>query len=85
MSSGPLGMHTLRRVRDACARWDGFVPHGSAEWRTVRILYGAGLVDRLDDGVCETCPQPHDAPLFTLTDAGRRALDAVYGQERGDE
>ena len=58
----------LADVESACGEWDGYSPHGIADWTGVRRLARLGLVEWRGYGVCQTCSDPHDGPLFVLLD-----------------
>lgn len=67
----------LRSIKRACEQYDGYVPHGAADWTAIRRLSVAGLVECAGYGVCCDCDHPrHQAeetelPFYVLTDAGR--------------
>jgi hypothetical protein len=59
------------RVLDATERaqgeYDGWVPHGAADWTAIRRLLRAGLVTCLGNGVCQDCPDAHDGLIYART------------------
>jgi hypothetical protein len=62
----------LREIERACQEYDGFMPHGSADWTAIRRLLKAGLIE--DSGWSECfgdCDradrsEPHEGPGFRL-------------------
>lgn len=59
--------------------FDGFGPHGAADWTAIRRLEKARLVKCDGYGVCEDCDNPKhrnettEGPLYVATLAGRAA------------
>lgn len=56
----------LENVRGVPDRWDGYIPHGAANWTAIRRLERAGLIECVGIGGCETCEgnEPHEGPIF---------------------
>ena len=71
----PAGRTLLEAIRYACDEWDGFVPHGPGEQSALRRLLRHGLVVQDGSGVCMTCSEQHEGPIYVLTSAGRDALE----------
>lgn len=64
---------TLWAVHCALVEYDGFIPHGSAQWCAIRRLERMGYVRRDGYGVCCDCPdESHVAEVFALTDKGEK-------------
>lgn len=59
--------------------FDGFGPHGAADWTAIRRLEKAGFVKFEGHGVCEDCDNPKhrneqtEGPLYVATLSGRAA------------
>jgi hypothetical protein len=68
----PNDRRVLDAIKRACDEWDGFAPHGSGDWIAIRRLCVAGLIVELDGGVCQSCSEPHDTPLFALAPGATR-------------
>ena len=61
----------LDSVKFACGEWDGFAPHGSADWAGVRRLLEADLIEFVcGDGRCQTCSESHDTHVYRMKEAG---------------
>jgi hypothetical protein len=58
----------LDAVAQASGRWDGFMPHGSADHLAIRRLLKFNLVSYYDEGMCETCSSSHEGPIFKPTE-----------------
>lgn len=71
----------LKHVGRCMDDYDGYAPHGAAEWRTIRVLEKNGLVEFLAMGECgDGCERagdcPHPVSIYRLTDDGHKAWDA---------
>lgn len=64
----------LREIRQAVQDWDGYGPHGAADWTAVRRLLAAGLIRSEGVAECQSCPEPHEGEYFVLTVAGCREV-----------
>ena len=63
----------LVAIERACREWDGYIPHGAADWTAIRRLLAERLVEPTNDfGDCQTCPEPHEGEIFVLTAHGLR-------------
>ena len=77
-------IRTAREIVRACRHFDGFMPHGAANWKGLRRLIRKGLAVFVADGTCQTCKDPHDGPLYKLTADGR-ALEDLAAVLRGSK
>lgn len=80
MPSGALTSNdrrVLEGIEWASREWDGFTPHGIANWTAIRRMKARGLVEFKDYGICQSCPEPHDALIFTLTSLGVAELEKL--------
>ena len=69
-------LRVLRAVEDACKKFDGFIPHGAADWTGVKRLEKEVMVECCNEyGACQTCSAQHEAPMFTLTVHGMYAIE----------
>jgi hypothetical protein len=58
-------VRVLDAVERAQSEFDGFAPHGAADWTALRRLLAAGLVECVGDGLCQTCPDgAHDTLIY---------------------
>lgn len=77
-------MRAAVRVQES--GYDGFSPHGAADWVAVRRLVAAGLLRFGGFGVCEDCDSPAhrrdptESQMFIVTADGARTLDAECHQ-----
>lgn len=75
----------LAAIKRAQAEYDGFAPHGPADWIGVRRLLAAGLVKANGFGVCCDCDteahilEPTEGPIFVLTAEGGARDDGGGG------
>lgn len=68
-------MRVLRAMRQVLSPslggngdFDGFMPHGSADWTATRRLLKGQYVERLNEYAnCQTCSDPHEGEAFKLT------------------
>lgn len=67
----------LASVEIACSKWDGYAPHGAADWMAIYRLVRAGLVECIGVGICHGCDsaphrmEPTEMPIYVLTRTGR--------------
>jgi hypothetical protein len=58
----------LDNIERACREYDGYIPHGSSDWTAIKRLEKELLVECSSEwGDCQTCREPHEAPMFRLT------------------
>ena len=65
-------LHAMRNVlhpsHGGNGDFDGFMPHGSRDWIAIRRLLREGYVEQSNEyGTCQTCSDPHEDAMFTLT------------------
>ena len=76
MSLSANSQRVLEAIRNASPEWDGWAPHGSADWTGVCRLLAANLIIHVGMGVCEDCDteahrrEPTEVPLFRLAPEG---------------
>lgn len=77
-------LRVLSSAERSCSAYDGFAPHGAADWLGVRRLVVAGLLEPTEPGICEDCDsalhnaEPTEVALFRLTEAGKLAHETAY-------
>lgn len=54
----------LAALDDACTRFDGFMPHGAADWTAIKRLERAGLIRHIGFARCQDCEE-HEGDAFT--------------------
>jgi len=71
-------LRVLNAIDRACGEWDGYIPHGAADWTAIRRLEAEVLVECMNEyGTCQTCREPHEAMMFKLTVYGDCVLRPV--------
>ena len=89
MSLTTNDMRVLESIRMMPSDWDGWAPHGSADWTAVRRLVAAGRIVGFGTGVCCDCDterhryEPTEIPMYRLAQQPPQPLDRV--QEPADE
>jgi hypothetical protein len=98
MSLTTNDMRVLESIRMMPSDWDGWAPHGSADWTAVRRLVAAGRIVGFGTGVCCDCDterhryEPTEIPMYRLAQQPPQPLEHVQqpardanGQQHGDE
>lgn len=58
----------LLAAEKACETWDGFMPHGIADWTAIRRLQEHVFVEQSEEyHDCQTCPVSHEGSAYRLT------------------
>jgi len=76
MTLSANSQRVLDAIRNASPEWDGWAPHGAADWTGVVRLLAANLIMNVGMGVCYDCDteahrrEPTEVPLFRLVEAG---------------
>jgi hypothetical protein len=68
----------LAAIERSCVEYDGFGPHGSADWTAIRRLAARWLVDTIGHGACQTCRESHEGLIYVLTEQGRAMQEARH-------
>lgn len=98
MSLTTNDVRVLESIRMMPSDWDGWAPHGSADWTAVRRLVAAGRIVGVGTGVCYDCDterhryEPTEIPMYRLPQQPPQPLDRVQdpashadGQQHGDD
>lgn len=56
----------LRAIAEAEQHYDGFAPHGAANWVAIKRLVKWNLVFYADFGTCETCDLRHETAIYKI-------------------
>lgn len=76
MSLSENDRRVLGAIQRAMRDWDGFAPHGAADWCAIRRLRAAELVADNGFAVCQDCPGgEHEESCFVLTDSGKKVVE----------
>lgn len=70
-------MRVLRNISAACDEYDGYCPHGQADWTAIKRLCRRGFAESAGLGECQSCKDPHYSAVYVLTDDGVCALAEV--------
>lgn len=58
-------LRVLRAVERACGEYDGFAPHGAADWTAIRRLLTRELITGgSGHATCQDCTEPHEGPYY---------------------